>query len=137
MDLNDLVKTIKKNLTWDKILEYGPVVLIGGAALYGIDRAAKISNSLKESGVADFVKRYNRNDFFEGIDTVGDIMELVNSLLAGLGIDIGKDNIKKIADFLQKLGNSGKIIDLIVGTFERKGLVKRNGNKLSYTPLRR
>ncbi len=129
-DIKEIGEVIKENLTWDKIGENLPLILAIGAGVYILDKSIDISGKVKLLTAG--TERLNEAKFFEGIDTIGDNIQLIELILKQFKIEIGGDDLKKVADFLQNLGTAGKYIKQFVDMLKNKF---RGGSSSKYNDL--
>jgi len=107
MEFEELKTEIKKYFNFNNIIDSLPAIgLVAGGVLF-LEKILGIGEKLKPA--YDVVKQYNKEQFFELIDTIADNLEFIDMKLKVFNLDAG-DVIKKIGDFLQKIGVAGKYI---------------------------
>jgi len=106
MDLVETKDKLKGLFSWEKVAENLPMILGLGVGLVVLDKLLSIGKKLEP--MYEKVKHWNSDGVFEIIDTVGDNIQLVDLIVKAFDIDLGGDNLDKLADFLQSLATGGK-----------------------------
>lgn len=127
VDVRDLGEKIKEGLTWEKLGDNLPAVITIGGIILILDRLVGLGDKMKP--VTDWVKGLNEAEVYETIDTVGDNIQLVDLALRAFKIEIGKEDLKKIGDFLQNVGTGGKYLSKLLDVV--KGKIPK-GRRLGY-----
>ena len=131
VNVRDIGVKIQEGLSWEKLGDNLPAVITVGGIILILDRLVGLGDKLKP--VTDWVKGLNEADVYETIDTVGDNIQLVDLALRAFKIEIGKEDLKKIGDFLQNIGTGGKylskLLDVVKGKIpENRRLGYRKGS---------
>ncbi len=99
VDVRDIGEKIKEGLTWEKLGDNLPAMLAVGGVILIADRLLGLGDKLKP--VMNWVKSLNEAEVYETIDTVGDNIQFIDLALRAFNIEIGKEDLKKLGDFLQ------------------------------------
>ena len=118
VDVRNIGEKIKEGLTWEKLGDNLPAVITIGGIILILDKLVGLGDKLKP--VTNWVKGLNEAEVYETIDTVGDNIQLVDLALRAFKVEIGKDDLKKIADFLQNVGTGGKYLSKLLDVVREK-----------------
>ena len=117
--IEEIGEKIKSGLSWDKVAENLPAIAVLALGLYILDKSVDVSSKVKI--LTQGSRKLNQAEIFEGIDTIGDHIQLFDSILKVFKIELPQTDLDKIADFLQNVGTSGKYIsqflDILKGKF--------------------
>lgn len=116
--LAEIGEKVKSRLSWDKIADNLPIIATIALGLFVLDKSIDIGGKVKI--LTEGSKRLNQAEFFEGVDTVGDQIQLFDSILKCFDINLGEFDLKRIGDFFQNLGTSGKYIKQLTDIFKDK-----------------
>jgi len=119
MDTDEMKDKLKEKLSWENISESLPVILVVGVALLLLDKLLSIGAKMEPFFKKR--KRFRKNRMFEIIDTIGDNIQLIDSVVKLLGIDLDDIQLKKIGDFMQNIGTGGKHLANLYGLLGLKG----------------
>ncbi len=134
MDIEEAKMKAEKILSWQNIANSLPLILVIGVVLIIVDKIVGISEKIRPKWQSR--KRYRKNVLFEVIDTIGDNIQLISGFIKLLGIDLGEDDLKKIADFLQNLGTGGKTLNALYDLIKPiLGGVGNKGKRGNYKEL--
>ena len=117
MDTDEAKYKYKKYFSWEKILENLPFILAVGGGVLILDKLIGIGAMLEP--MFKKRRRWKKKKTFEAIDTAGDNIQIIDSLLKLVGLELDGDELKKVGDFLQNVGTGGK---LIVSLYELMGI---------------
>jgi len=120
--LEEIKEKIVENLSWDKIIENLPTVLLIAIGVYILDKAVDIESKIKP--LTETSQRLSKAEVFEALDTIGDYIQVIDLGLKQFGISMNEVQLKKIADFLQNIGAAGKIVTPFIDAI--KGKLGRN-----------
>lgn len=109
----------------EKVASSLPTLLLIGAGILIIDKIVGIGVKLEP--INKRVRKWNRQAVFEIIDSVGDNIQLLDTILKSFGIDIGEDNLHKLGDLLQNLATGGKHIGTMYDLL-KPSLMKAGGS---------
>lgn len=134
MDTDDIKEKLLKAFKWDSLLDNLPMILAIGGGIMLLDKFVDIGTKLEP--VYRKVKKWNSDGIFEIIDTIGDNIQLLDSIFKTFKINLKGDELDKLADFLQNVGTSGKYItqmwSLIVPKLKKMGIsVSKNYRELT------
>lgn len=137
MDLVETKDKLKDLFSWEKVAENLPLIAGIGIGLIVIDKLLGIGKKLEP--MYEKVKHWNSDGVFEIIDTVGDNIQLVDLIFKAFKVDVGGDNLDKLADFLQSLATGGKHLSKLMGMVDLSTLLGAGGSgrgKSGYKEIR-
>ena len=134
IDLEEIGEKVKGWFELDKILDSAPGLIGGIAILFLADKALDLGTKLKPA--VQWVKHnFNRDDFKEFIDSVGDNLQGIDKLLQLFGVKIPEDWLKKIADFLQNVATAAKWIPNLLGGLQKLGSGVSGSKRLTHREI--
>ncbi|MBD3156624.1 hypothetical protein GF369_02225 [Candidatus Peregrinibacteria bacterium] len=126
VNLDEIGEKIKDAFSLDKMIDSLPMMLLVGGGLWIGSRVLDLGEKLEP--VYNWVRRYNRDEFFEMVDTFADNMQFIEKTLKTFDIDLGNFDLKKVADFLQNVSAGGKWLAMLYDTVFSK-FSKGNGGR--------
>jgi len=105
MDSEQAKDKLRDYFSWENIVDNLPAIFTIGGILLLLDKLLSISAKLQPLVRK---RRFRKNKMFETIDTVGDNVQLLNSIVKLTGLELSGDELKKIGDVLQNIGTGGK-----------------------------
>lgn len=124
IDVNEAKAKLQDAFSLEKIASNLPILLMIGAGILIVDKIVGIGVKLEP--INKRIRKWNRQAVFEIIDTVGDNIQLLDTILKSLGIDIGEVSLHKLSDFLQNLATGGKHIGTLYDIM-KPSLMKARG----------
>ena len=123
MDTDELRDKVLSKFNWSTLLENLPGIMAVAGGVLILDKLIDLGTKL--APVYKKVQNWNKDGVFEIIDTVGDNIQLVDLVLKAFKIDLGSDQLDKLADGLQGLATAGKhlsrLYELIAPSLRRSG----------------
>lgn len=126
MDLVEVEGKLKDLFSWNKVAENLPMIAGVGIGIIVLDKLLSIGAKLEP--VYKLVKQWNSDGVFEIIDSVGDNIQLVDLMFKAFKINVGGENLDKLADFLQSLATGGKHLSKLMGLIGLDKLVGKRGS---------
>ncbi len=124
IDVNEAKAKLEYMFSLEKLTSNLPMLLAIGAGILIIDKIVGIGVKLEP--INKRIRKWNRHAVFEIIDTVGDNVQLLDTILKSLNIDVGENNLHKLSDFLQNLATGGKHIGTLYDML-KPSLMKARG----------
>ena len=125
IEVDDVKAKFQEAFSLEKISSNLPIIAMIGAGILIIDKIVGIGVKLEP--INKRVRKWNRQAIFEIIDSVGDNIQLLDTILRSFNINLGENNLKRLADFLQNLATGGKHIGTLYDLIKPSIMKARGG----------